>query len=179
MARYGFAALNQSLNSNLNNGFNVLNSLNQNSLITSARVLSIVLDETHPRFKELGEWNALGTVEYEDVDNPLVSNLPPTAKPLFSNSKKFPLVNEIIYLLKQPDTNIFEFSTSNQVYYLDVVSLWNNNHHNAYPANPNILPESQQKDYIQTQAGSAQIITDNNKQIFLGKTFKEKNNIKH
>lgn len=177
MARYGFAALNQSLNSNLNNGFNVLNSLNQNSLITSARVLSIVLDETHPRFKELGEWNALGTVEYEDVDNPLVSNLPPTAKPLFSNSKKFPLVNEIIYLLKQPDTNIFEFSTSNQVYYLDVVSLWNNNHHNAYPANPNILPESQQKDYIQTQGGNVRRVTDQSTEIFLGKTFKERSNI--
>ena len=28
------------------------------------RVVSIVLDEAHPRFKELGEWNGLGTIEY-------------------------------------------------------------------------------------------------------------------
>ena len=48
------------------------------------------------RFKELGEWNALGIVEYEDVTNPLVSSLLPTARPLSGNSKNFPLINEIV-----------------------------------------------------------------------------------
>ena len=177
MAKYGFAALNQNLNSNLNNGFNVSQAINQANLIKSVRVLSIVLNESHPRFKELGEWNGLGTIEYEDVNNPLPSNIPPTAKPLLSNNKKFPLVNEIVYLIQQPDTSIFEFSTGNQTYYLDVVSLWNNNHHNAYPANPNILPPSQQKDYVQTQAGNVRRVTDQSTEIFLGKTFFERSNI--
>jgi hypothetical protein len=177
MAKYGFAALNQNLNSNLNNGFNVSQAINQANLIKSVRVLSIVLNESHPRFKELGEWNGLGTIEYEDVNNPLPSNIPPTAKPLLSNNKKFPLVNEIVYLIQQPDTSIFEFSTGNQTYYLDVVSLWNNNHHNAYPANPNILPPSQQKDYVQTQAGNVRRVTDQSTEIFLGQTFKERSNI--
>jgi hypothetical protein len=177
MAKYGFAALNQNLNSNLNNGFNVNQAINQVNLIKSVRVLSIVLDETHPRFKELGEWNGLGTIEYEDVNNPLPSNIPPTAKPLLSNNKKFPLINEIVYLLQQPDTSIFEFSTGNQTYYLDVVSLWNNNHHNAYPSTPNVLPPSQQKDYVQTQAGNVRRVTDQSTEIFLGKTFKERSNI--
>ena len=177
MARYGFAALNQNLNSNLNNGFNVNQAINQVNLIKSVRVLSIVLDENHPRFKELGEWNGLGTIEYEDVNNPLPSNLPPTAKPLLSNNKKFPLINEIVYLLQQPDTSIFEFSTGNQTYYLDVVSLWNNNHHNAYPSTPNVLPPSQQKDYVQTQAGNVRRVTDQSTEIFLGKTFFERSDI--
>jgi hypothetical protein len=177
MARYGFAALNQNLNSNLNNGFNVNQAINQVNLIKSVRVLSIVLDENHPRFKELGEWNGLGTIEYEDVNNPLPSNLPPIAKPLLSNNKKFPLINEIVYLLQQPDTSIFEFSTGNQTYYLDVVSLWNNNHHNAYPSTPNVLPPSQQKDYVQTQAGNVRRVTDQSTEIFLGKTFFERSDI--
>lgn len=177
MAKYGFSSLNQNLNSNLNNGFNVLSNINQNNIIKAARVLSIVLDETHPRFKELGEWNALGVIEYEDVSNPLTSNFPSTAFPLLSNNKKFPLVNEIVYLINQPDTDIFEFSSGNKTYYVDVVSLWNNNHHNAYPSTPNILPPSQQKDYVQTETGNVRRVTDQSTEIFLGKTFKERSNI--
>ena len=177
MAKYGFAALNQNLNPSLSNNFGVLNAVNQLSLNKAVRVLSIVLDETHPRFKELGEWNALGVIEYEDVNNPLPSNGPSTARPLYSNTKKYPLINEIVYLISQPDTNIFEFSTSSTDYYLDVVSLWNNNHHNAYPTTPNILPPSQQKDYIQTQVGNIRRVTDQSTEIFLGKTFKERSNI--
>jgi len=175
MANYGFSALNKNLN--VKNNFNVLNSISNNNLIKSVRVLSIVLDETHPRFKELGEWNGLGTIEYEEVYNPLPSNIPSTAKPLQSNTKKFPLINEIVFLLTQPDTNIFEFSSGNVEYYIDVVSLWNSNHHNAYPSTPNLLPDSQQKDYIQTQAGNVRRVTDQSTEIFLGRTFKERSNI--
>jgi hypothetical protein len=67
MAKFGFSSLNQNLNPNINNGFNVQQALNQANLINAVRVLSIVLDENHPRFVELGEWNALGTIEYESV----------------------------------------------------------------------------------------------------------------
>ena len=89
--RYGFSALNRNLNANLNNGFGVKNAINQYNLIKSVRVLSIVLDESHPRFKELGEWNALGVVEYEEVNNPLPSPNLPTARPIMGNSKRLPL----------------------------------------------------------------------------------------
>ena len=96
MGQYGFAALNQQLNANANNGFNVANAISQANLIRAVRVLSIVLDETHPRFKELGEWNGLGTIEFEDVINPLPSNSLLIAKPLQGNIKNFPLINEIV-----------------------------------------------------------------------------------
>ena len=177
MAKYGFAALNQNLNPSLSNNFGVLNAVNQLGINKAVRVLSIVLDDTHPRFKELGEWNGLGIIEYEDVDNPLPSNTPSTARPLYSNNKKYPLVNEIVYIIPQPDTDIFEFSTSTTDYYLDVISLWNSNHHNAYPTTPNVLPPSQQKDYVQTQAGNIRRVTDQSTEIFLGKTFVERSNI--
>jgi hypothetical protein len=177
MVQYGFSALNQNLNSNNNNNFAVNTALTANELIQAVRVLSIILDETHPRFKELGEWNALGTIEYEVVSNPLPSPLLPTAKPLDGNSKNLPLINEIVYIIALPSTDLNTVTSNTINYYLPPVSLWNHPHHNAYPTDPNTLPPSQQKDYIQTQTGNVRRITDQSTEIFLGKTFKERSNI--
>jgi hypothetical protein len=177
MAKFGFSALNQNLNPNNNNGFNVQTAINQANLINAVRVISIVLDESHPRFIELGEWNALGTIEYEDVINPLPSPNPPTAKPLSGNTKNLPLVNEIVYLISLPDTSIEVISSNSIQYYIDIVSLWNHPHHNAFPTSPNLLPPTQQKDYVQTTGGNVRRVTDQSTEIFLGKTFKERSNI--
>ena len=177
MAKFGFSALNQNLNPNNNNGFNVQTAINQANLINAVRVISIVLDESHPRFVELGEWNALGTIEYEDVINPLPSPNSPTAKPLSGNTKNLPLVNEIVYLISLPDTSIEIISSNSIQYYIDIVSLWNHPHHNAFPTSPNLLPPTQQKDYVQTTGGNVRRVTDQSTEIFLGKTFKERSNI--
>ena len=175
--RYGFASVNQNLNPNLNNGFGVQQAIEQAGLIKAVRVLSIILDESHPRFEELGEWNGLGIIEYEDVINPLPSPSLPIARPLMGNSKNFPLVNEIVYIIFFPSTNIDTVSSNGTEYYIDIVSLWNHPHHNAYPTTPNELPPSQQKDYVQTETGNVRRITDQSTEIFLGKTFKERSNI--
>jgi hypothetical protein len=177
MAQYGFSALNQNLNNFLGNNFNTNLAQQQANLIQAVRVSSIVLDENHPRFKELGEWNALGAVEYVDIVNPLPSESLPVAFPLLGNNKTLPLVNEVIYLLNLPDTGIGEISSNFKKYYIDVVSLWNHPHHNAFPTDPNILPPSQQKDYTQTQIGNVRRVTDQSTEIFLGKTFIERSNI--
>jgi hypothetical protein len=177
MAQYGFSALNQNLNNFLGNNFNTNLAQQQANLIQAVRVSSIVLDENHPRFKELGEWNALGAVEYVDIVNPLPSESLPVAFPLLGNNKTLPLINEVIYLLNLPDTGIGEISSNFKKYYIDVVSLWNHPHHNAFPTDPNILPPSQQKDYTQTQIGNVRRVTDQSTEIFLGKTFIERSNI--
>jgi hypothetical protein len=57
------------------------------------------------------------------------------------------------------------------------VGIWNHPHHNAFPQNSNILPPSQQKDYIQTELGSVRRVTDQSTEIFLGETFIERGNI--
>ena len=150
MAKYGFSALNQNLNANANNGFNVANAIAQANLIRAVRVLSIVLDENHPRFQELGEWNGLGIIEYEDVTNPLPSPSLPIARPLTGNLKTLPLINEIVYILSLPNTDIATISSNSISYYINIVSLWNHPHHNAFPTTPNSLPPTQQKDYTQT-----------------------------
>jgi hypothetical protein len=175
---YGFSGLNKNLNSRLSNSTNVLNISGLDSLILAVRVSSIVLDETHPRFKELGEWNALGVIEYQEITSPSIN--PKTlgiAYPLNPNNKIFPLINEIIYIISLPNTDIGRKNTANKKYYINNIGLWNHPHHNGYPITANALPPSQQKDYTQTQAGSVRRVTDNSTEINLGKTFKERANI--
>jgi hypothetical protein len=163
----------------------VLGALLDNSKFSTAfpvqnvgRVVSIVLDETHPRWKELGEWNGLGTIEYILVDQPVSPNQSyPTAKPYDPSIRSFPLINEIVFISSFPNTDIGEFTSSKTAYYISVVGIWNHPHHNAFPQNSNILPDSQQKDYIETQAGSVRRVTDQSTEIFLGKTFVERGNI--
>jgi hypothetical protein len=177
MSNFGFSSFNDLINPSQSNNF-IAESIQQlKKLFKPVRVLSVVLDESHPRFQELGGWNGLGTIEYEEVADPLSGNPRATAKPLMSNMVKIPLENEIVYLVNLPNTNINVFTTNETEYYINVVSLWNHPHHNAYPSNPNELPPSQQKDYIQTQLGNVRRVTDQSTEINLGKTFKERSNI--
>jgi hypothetical protein len=174
----GIAAINSVANSSKNNNFNTFTSLGLDSLIIGGRVISIVLDETHPRFKELGEWNALGVIEFDSVNSPTPPNqFYPTARPLDPAGKTFPLINEIVYMLALPNTNIGEFTSTKTNYYINTVGIWNHPHHNAFPQNSNILPPSQQKDYVQTELGSVRRVTDQSTEIFLGETFVERGNI--
>lgn len=169
-------------NSYIKNNFNVNTATSTENLIVAVRVLSIVLNDQHPRFNELGGWNSLGTIEYELVNDPFPRPIPasqviPTAPPLNSSTKNFPLINEIVYLISLPNTGIGKTNVSQKLYYVNIVSLWNHPHHNAYPINPNIPLPAQQKDYIQTLAGSVRRVTDQSTEIFLGDTFKERPNI--
>jgi hypothetical protein len=153
------------------------NAVRGNTLLYG-RVKSILLDESHPRFNELGGWNALGTIEFETVSTPTAATqFLPIAKPLDSTFKSFPLINEIVYILALPNTNIGESSTTKTNYYINVIGIWNHPHHNAFPQNSNILPPAQQKDYVQTTVGSVRRVTDQSTEIFLGDTFVERGDI--
>ena len=174
--KYGFEAFNNAININNENSISqALASLQ--GQITAVRVKSIILDASHPRFKELGEWNALGVIEYQQVDNPLESPQYSTAAPLYPNLKNYPLINEIVFLIPLPNNSIGQLNSSTQSYYVNIVSLWNHPHHNAYPSNPDTPPPTQQKDYTQTQLGSVRRVTDGSTEIYLGYTFKERSNI--
>jgi len=174
----GLIAINNVANSSKENSFNTFTNLGLNSLIVAGRIISIVLDETHPRFKEFGEWNGLGTIEFDLINSPTPPNqLYPTARPIDPSIKNFPLINEIVYILALPNTNIGEFASTKTNYYINTVGIWNHPHHNAFPQNSNVLPPSQQKDYIQTELGSVRRVTDQSTEIFLGRTFVERGNI--
>jgi hypothetical protein len=183
MTTFGFSGLNKNLNTSAGNNFPTNTAQELSNLIIPVRVLSIILDESHPLFPKLG-WNALGTIQYEVVSQPEVRTFNeadeniPRAFPANPNLKNYPLINEIVYIISLPNTGIGESSNSTISYYLNLTSLWNHPHHNAYPSIANEPSPSQQKDYLQTTAGSVVTTLDDPTQIFLGKTFIERSNIR-
>ena len=168
---------------------NIQNNINSNSSFNPGatnntipiRVVDIILDNSHPRFKEYGEWNSIGVIFYEHINLAYsaiptipISNLP--AYPLFPNIKQYPLINEITYLMFLPGNDIITNPNSSTPYYLPPINIWNNQYHNAVPSS-NILPSSQNQDYQQTELGSIRRVEDNSTEINLGKTFNENINI--
>lgn len=147
--------------------------------IISVRVKDIILDDTHPEFKNYGEWNGVGTIFYDAVDFPFSSEVANTASPLFSNQKFYPLVNELVSILFLASTGTQTNTNIVIAYYLPSINLWNSQHHNALPdptQEPN--PNSQQ-DYEQSSAGVSQDVrrvNDNSTEIDLGEGFNEQIN---
>jgi hypothetical protein len=171
MGQYG-------LNSFVNNQTNQRSGVIAQPQFVPVRVKSIILNEEHPKFKELGEWNSLGAIEFEYVSNPTgqIINLS-VAYPLTPNIKNYPLINEIVFLITLPSTGVGLTWNATRSYYVNVVSLWNHPHHNAYPENSNVAPPPQVKDYTQTEVGSVRRVTDQSTEIYLGQTFIERSNI--
>jgi len=147
-------------------------------LLTPARVKSVVMDDTHPRFKELGGWTSIGTIEFEAVRDPFGANYDSynTARPFYSNIKQFPLENEIVLLTTGVgkiggQTNV----SDNESYYISIYNLWNTPHQNAIP-NP-LQTETNQKNYNVAFGGTANITPDEEPSIDLGSEFVEQSNI--
>lgn len=173
-SKFGFAGVNQpySQNSSIDNINRRIEDLS-NKLIP-ARVIDIMLDETHPDFEIYGGWNGVGIIKYELINFPEREQvIRKIAKPLLANIKTFPLKNEIVFLLRLPDTNSLNNLTDNEIYYyLTLVSLWNHPHHNAFPnpLNTNTISESQRKDYKSIEEGNVRRVTDNSTEINLNAT---------
>jgi hypothetical protein len=168
---YGFSGLYKRQNPSANNNYTINGFGALENLISVARVKSIVLDSSHPRFEELGGWKALGTIE---IFSNNTSNI---IRPLNPNIKNFPLINETVYVIDGLGIQGANgtFSVPNR-YYITTLGIWNHPHHNAYPFNI-LPPPSQDKSYEQTEVGSPNQVSDQPTEIYLGKTFKERANI--
>jgi hypothetical protein len=152
--------------------------------IQVGRVTDIILNDQYPEFDKYGGPNGIGTIFYEL--NNFIGGENGIAKPFFPQLSAYPLVNEMVLIFKLPNSNIGRNTAEESYYYINMISLWNHPHHNAYP-NPvtsNTLPESQQRDYKQTSGGSVRRVTDEETGIDLNSdinlsqaTFQERNNI--
>ena len=145
---------------------------------TSARVKSIILDDTHEYFTEFGEWSSIGTIFWEPVDKPYTgSSYDPKsyALPIFPNIKHYPLINEIIYTVQLTSTNLATNLSANRYYYFPPLNMWNSQIHNAQPGYDNDPSNdaAQTVDYEASFQGEVRQIEDNSSNIFLGKTFVE------
>lgn len=172
MASYGFGALDKNFNTKNDN--NLKNSLG--FTISTGRVVSIILDGD--------DYLSIGNIEYVNVESTPkdISTINPNsnrsiAKPLLPNIKNYPLVNELVLILRLPDIGIKASTASKSVYYLNILSIWNHPHHNAIPfAEGNFTP-TEFKTYSQAFLGSPKVPTNQPTKIFLGKTFFERKTV--
>jgi len=148
------------------------------------RVTDIILNPNFPNIDDYGGLNGIGTIFFEL--NQRISSKNSIALPFFPNTSSYPLVNELVLLFKLPNNAIGNNTSNTSYYYINMIGLWNHPHHNAYP-NPitsTTLPEPQQKDYQQTQAGNVRRITDESSEVDFNSptnpsqnTFIERSNI--
>ena len=182
---FGAAVSNANRTSPNNTGISENLSTLKNQMFVG-RVTDIILNSSHPKFKSYGEWNGIGTIFFEAQGNEFVGSNNIVAKPFTPQNSSFPLINEMVLVFSLPNKEIGQSATSTSYYYINIISIWNSQHHNAYP-NPitsTNLPSSQQKDYQQTQAGSVRRVTDGSTEINLNspinpsqQTFREQSNI--
>jgi hypothetical protein len=182
---YGFTGLNNNLtNGNDNNA--ILSSLEAiNSKVISGRVTNIIISDTSTNFENYGQWNGIGTVEFESVNEPNASGTISVASPLFPHLTNYPVVNEILLIFSLPDkTQSGRLNETFKYYYISPTSCWNHPHHNAVP-NPLLIqdeiePEND-TDYIQNEIGVTSKVQSSEFELNLnpptGGTFVEKSNI--
>ena len=185
--KYGFASVNSQLNSGRDNQTETQKQIDTlASNVISVRVTDIILDDQHPSFDQLGSWSSVGTIFFEKVEG--ATDATPeenvTAKPLLPYLKNYPLVNELVLIFLVPGKDISQNSNSKSYFYLNPISVWNNNHINAYPntlAKSSIQP-SQQKSYQaieqgQTRKSSKEEVEYGYNSPLVGGTFEERSNI--
>ena len=152
--------------------------------IYTVRVKDIVLTPNHPRFKEVGEWRGIGTIFFDSTQSPgaatstIATSL---AKPYFSNTKFYPLINEIVTIISAPDA--LRNQNNNErafesLYYFPSVNTWNSQHHNSLPDSTVPNPLSSIKSYSEVENNIPNREQPQQPPIILGATFKEKDNIK-
>jgi hypothetical protein len=157
---------------------------NLKSQLAAARVIDIVLDENHPKFDSVGQWNGIGAIFYEFTNQSATGTTVNFALPYDSQIKTYPLVNELVLLFSLPNQQQGQ-NTSNQSYfYLKPLGVWNHPHHDAYPNPSTIVNPIQRRDYKPTENGAVRRVEDQSTEIDLNSpvnpsqnTFVEKTDI--
>jgi len=135
--------------------------------MVAARVTDIVMDENHPKFKDVGEWNGIGAIFYQFVNQSGTDTNSSYALPYDSQQKTYPLVNEIVLLFSLPNQQM-GVNTANQSYfYLKPLGVWNHPHHDAYPNLVTSNNPQQSQDYKATDQGVVRRVTDGSTEVEL------------
>jgi N-acetylmuramoyl-L-alanine amidase len=177
--------------SNQNSNYN-----NRIGQLIPVKVVDVVLDMSFPDIEKIGGWDALGTVLYikvsDIVNDPEIeykrnlktlisaNNL---ARPLFSNTKYYPLKGEIILIFSTTGRDIIK--DTSETYYFPNINIWNHPHHNALPnpdtyngAYPKNNNDKTKNDYVKSSGGLVRQVQDGDSEIPLGSYFEEQLNTK-
>ena len=148
------------------------------NLLIPVRVVDIILDVQHPEASKHGGYDSVGTIFYAEVYLKEGEEYPSTlrtAKPIFQFLKQYPLKNEIVMLMSNPGTNIYDVSNNASTYYFPNIGIWNHPHHNALPDMRYYTNDQSFKDdYEMVDGGLVRTVEDGNTDIPLGEYFKEK-----
>ena len=182
--KFGFAGL-SSVVSNTNDKDALIDQINDlKNKIVCGRVTSIIYDENSDGFEDGGEWPSIGDIEFEIIDYQTVTGKSKgTAKPLFPHIKVFPVLQEVVYLMRMPSYSQGEKTNDLDYYYLPSTNIWNTPNVNPIPnqVKDNQAPDSQKKSTAQISLGATSKSGDSEKDLdFNGKsggTFEEKSNI--
>jgi hypothetical protein len=79
----------------------------------------------------------IGKISYESLytsmNFPSFKGSSQPAYPIFGAFKQFPLLNEIVFIVPGPSTNMNDNVEEQTYYYFPPYSLWNSQNHNAFP----------------------------------------------
>jgi hypothetical protein len=149
---------------------------NTQGKIVAARVTDIVLDENHKYYERVGQWNGIGAIFYEIVNQSGTKSVLNFALPYDSQLKTYPLINEIVLLISLPNQSMGLVSSNESYFYMSPLGIWNHPHHDAYP---NVLDglndQAQQRDYQATSQGSIRQVTDGSTEIDLNSSNPSQN----
>ena len=114
------------------------NELDNSILSFPARVSYILLDDSdREKFDRYGGWKGIGTIEFTPfINNDSASpNVKFNAKPINSNFTAYPILNEIVLVIKTISYNAQndEGSYDSVYYYTDILGTFNSIEHNATP----------------------------------------------
>ena len=109
--------------------------MSDNKILASvARVVDVVIDESHPFFRNYGD---IGAIRYRLLDSSgKESDLRSLdlAYPMNRNIFSFPLAGEIVQLYIGPKAqDVLDIADSSKVYYDSSLAIWNHPHYNAHP----------------------------------------------
>ena len=116
------------------------------------RVTDIVLNDQHPRFNDVGQYNGIGAIFFEsfiqkDTQGPIF------ALPFNSHQKTYPLINEFVFLIKSPiSQNKNSSPTDPGYFYHSPLGIWNTPNHNAFP-NISTPPSKNSQNYSSNTNG--------------------------
>ena len=103
-----------------------------------ARVNDILIStttKTNNFFQDAGGWAGLGSIKFTPigttVDTGTTTKL--IAKPLFTNTLHYPILNEIVMVFQAPSNGLNDDPQAKTYYYLATVGIWNSIHHNIFP----------------------------------------------
>ena len=100
------------------------------------RVVHVILDPFDPDYEKYGSSQSINGVLYKPLNTPTEESK--ESDLLFAycgggNMKRIPLKGEIVKLELNPTEERTDNPSSKKTYWVDIVSIWNHPHHNAYP----------------------------------------------